>query len=89
MLSFILMILFSLYLAGYGFMALFKQEWLTKLAAFATGGKIKREDYNQSGSNKGRFILGVMSFALGLIGLGVSVVALVLYVASLSGPIDV
>lgn len=87
MFSFILMILFSVYLASYGYIALFKKEWLFKLNAYVTGDKYKRHD--QASSNRMRTILATAALILGVIGLVMSVIILGIYMISLNGAIEI
>ena len=92
MLTFILMIAFSLYLAGYGFVALFKQEWLMKVRALSARiegkGDLKHEDLNAS-VGMARKIMAILSLIFGVIGLAMSVMVLIIAIQASSGTISV
>ncbi len=92
MLTFILMIGFSLYLAAYGFVALFKQEWLMKVRAFSARiegkGDLKHEDLIES-VGQARKIMAVLALIFGIIGFIMSVMVLVIAVQASSGAIAV
>ncbi|MGJ3237751.1 MAG: hypothetical protein ACFE0Q_03495 [Anaerolineae bacterium] len=92
MFSFIIMMAFSLYLAGYGYIALFKQEWLMNVRAFSAKvegkGELKHEDLTET-VGQARRIMAVISLMLGVIGLVLSVMMIVLYIQAQNGPIAV
>lgn len=87
MLNFFLMIGFSLYLAAYGFMALFKREWLDMVMAMIT--RNERKSHDTSEPSVATRSLAVVSLALGIIGLIMSVVTLVIFIQAQNGVIDV
>ncbi len=91
MLSFLLMIAFSLYLTGYGFIALFKKEWLLKIRAMSArleGKNLKNEDLITDGSTA-RTIMAVLALTLGIIGVIVSIMAVVVFMQAQGGTISV
>lgn len=91
MLSFILMIAFSLYLAGYGFIALFKKDWLLKIRAMSArleGKNLKNEELIADGSTA-RTAMAIIALVLGIIGLVMSVMTIVVFMQAQSGVISV
>ncbi|MGB7338921.1 MAG: hypothetical protein WBC91_08525 [Phototrophicaceae bacterium] len=91
MLSFLLMIAFSLYLTGYGFIALFKKEWLLKIRAMSArleGKNLKNEDLITDGSTA-RTIMAVLALTLGIIGVIVSIMTVVVFMQAQGGTISV
>jgi len=92
MFTFILMIGFSIYLAAYGFVALFKQEWLMKVRAFSARiegkGDLKHEDLIES-VGQARKIMAVLALVFGVIGVIMSIMVLVIAIQASSGTIAV
>jgi|GEM_PF-4521736 len=92
MLQFLIMIGFSLYLAAYGFVALFKQEWLMKVRAFSARvegkGDIKHDDLTNN-IGMARRVMAVLALLLGVAGLVMSVIMMVVYFQAQSGPVSV
>lgn len=92
MLTFIFMIAFSLYLGGYGFIALFKPEWLMKIRSLSAKiegkGDLKHEDI-QANVGQARKIMAIASLIFGLIGLIISIATMVIYIQAQSGTISV
>lgn len=92
MLTYIFMIAFSLYLTAYGFIALFKQEWLMKIRAFSARiegkGDVKHEDL-QNNVGAARKMMAAASLVLGLIGVVLSVMMLIIAIQAQSGVVSV
>ncbi|MEM9951765.1 MAG: hypothetical protein AAFV93_05540 [Chloroflexota bacterium] len=92
MTSFLFMFGFSLYLAGYGFIALFKKEWLLKIRAFSARlegkGNIKSDELINDG-NTARDAMAVIALAFGVIGIVLSIAFFVIYVQAQSGVVNV
>lgn len=92
MLQIMIMVGFSLYLASYGFVALFKQEWLTKLRAFSARVEGKSDIENSDLMNNigiARRVMAVLALVLGIAGLVMSIIMLVLYIQAQGGPVAV
>ena len=92
MTSFLLMLGFSLYLAGYGFIALFRKEWLLKIRAFSARlegkGNIKNEELIDDG-NSARNMMAIAALVLGVLGVILSIAFFVIYVQAQSGVVSV
>ena len=82
--NFLLMIAFSLYLMGYGYIALFKREWLAKLT-----GSNPKNDQTSANFLQARRILAWTSLVLGGLGLVMTIVTMVLIYQSQNGGIAV
>jgi hypothetical protein len=92
MLSFIVMIGFSVYLMAYGFIALFKKDLLWKIRGFSAKieGKAgeKRDEETTANLNRMGNIMGTLALILGIVGFIVSLAAIVIYMQAQAGPID-
>lgn len=75
-----IMLLFCLYLVAYGYMALFKKEWIWKVRNFSARlegkGKVKPDERAQSVNKMGN-ILGALALILGIIGVVMNIALLV------------
>jgi hypothetical protein len=93
MLSFILMIGFSVYLMAYGFIALFKKDFLWKLRGFSAKieGKSgeKRDEVTVAKMNRMGNIMGTLALILGAIGFLLSLAAMVIYMQAQAGAIAI
>lgn len=78
--NFLLMIAFSLYLIGYGYIALFKREWLAKLS-----GSTQKNDQSSANFSQARSILAWTSLVFGGIGLVMTIVTMVIVFQSQNG----
>ena len=89
MLGFIVMIGMSISLTGYGFAALFKQEWLMKLRAFSA--QIEGKENNELPSNlsQARKIMAILALILGIVGLIVTLGSIFIYFQAQSGVISI
>lgn len=90
--SFLFMLGFSLYLAGYGFIALFKKDWLLKIRAFSARlegkGNIKNEDLIND-SNTARDAMAMAALASGVIGILLSIGYLYVFVVAQADVVNV
>jgi hypothetical protein len=93
MLSFILMLGFSVYLMAYGFIALFKKDFLWKLRSFSAKveGKSgeKRDEATVANMNRMGNMMGIAALVLGAIGFVLALAAMVIYMQSQAGAIAV
>lgn len=91
--GFILMIGFSLLSMAYGFVALFKKDWLWKLRGFSAsvegkGGK-KRDEDSIAQMNRMGNVMGIIALILGAIGFFMSIATLYIYLQTQAGVIAV
>ncbi len=91
MLSFILMIAFSLCVMLYGFSALFKPEWLMNVRAFSAkieGKEAHKHDELSSNLSQARKVMAILALIVGILGLAVSIATLFIYFQAQAGPIS-
>ena len=92
MLSFVLMIGFSLYLMAYGFIALFKKDWIWKLRSVSARveGKTnsKRDEESASRMNQIGNVLGTIALVAGIIALALSLASIMLFFQADAGLIE-
>lgn len=83
MFNFILMFFFSIWLIAYGYIALFKKEWIWKLRSFSARleGKdgLKRDDEHIAKINRMGNLMAILSLILGLIGFVMNLITLIIY----------
>ena len=93
MASFILMIVISLGSMTYGFVALFKKDWLWKLRGFSASveGKSgqKRDEESIAQMNRMGNLMGIIALILGAIGFFMSIATLYIYMQTQAGVIAV
>lgn len=92
MFSFILMIGFSISLMSYGFIALFKSEWLMKLRSFSAqieGKSEQKHDNVNENLATARKIMAIFALVLGTIGLIVTLATIFVYLQAQSGIISI
>ena len=93
MLSFILMIGFSIYLMAYGFIALFKRDLLWKIRNFSARvegkGSEKRDAENMENLNRMSKIMGTLALVLGAVGFIMSLAVMFIYLQAQGGVIEV
>lgn len=91
MVSFILMIVFSLCVMLYGFSALFKPQWLMNVRAFSAkieGKEGHKHDELSSNLTQARKVMAIVALVLGVLGLVVSIASLYIYFQAQAGPIS-
>lgn len=92
MFSIILMIIFSGCVASYGYIGLFKQEWLMNLRSMSA--KVEGKDgfkHDELSPNitQARKIMAIAALVLGILGILVSVATLFVFFQAQAGPISV
>lgn len=83
MFSFILMFSFSIILMAYGFVALFKRDWIWKVRVFSARlegkGDLKRDEISSARINRMVNVMAVAALILGIISFVMNVATLVIY----------
>ncbi|MEL6403133.1 MAG: hypothetical protein AAFV98_08170 [Chloroflexota bacterium] len=87
MLNFFVMIGFSLYLTAYGFLALFKRDWLDTLIAMIM--RRERKSHEPSEPTMAMRGLALVSLVLGVVGVVMAIATLVIFLQAQNGVIDV
>jgi hypothetical protein len=93
MASFILMMVFSLGSMAYGFVALFKKDWLWKLRGFSASvegkGGVKRDEDRVASMNRIGNVMGVIALLLGAAGFILTLAVMYIYLQAQAGVITV
>lgn len=89
MLSFLVMIGLSLSLTGYGYVALFKKEWLMKLRAFSAQVEGKEKNELTNTLSQARKIMAILALVLGVVGLIITIASIFVYFQVQSGAVSI